>query len=64
MPVLARDWTVPLRGEVGLREYWEDDHKIEYDPDSFREELFQAGLDVKELVQAWGELWAVAEPHA
>jgi SAM-dependent methyltransferase len=63
VPVLARDWTVPLRGEVGLRQYWEPDHEIEYDPEGFRAELAEAGLDVTELVHAWGELWAKAEPR-
>lgn len=63
VPVLARDWTVPLRGEVGLRQYWEEDHEIEYDPDGFRAELAEAGLVVTELVQVWGELWAEAKPR-
>jgi SAM-dependent methyltransferase len=63
VPVLARDWTVPLRGEIGLREYWEDDHEIEYDPEGFRAELAEAGLQVTELVQIWGELWAATEPR-
>lgn len=64
VPVLARDWTVPLRREVGLPYYWEDDHRIEYDVDGFREELREAGLQVTELELVWGEIWAVGEPLA
>ena len=63
VPVYARDWTVPLKAEVGLRSYWDDDHEIEYDPDGFRAELSGAGLEVTELVLRWGEIWAVAEPR-
>jgi SAM-dependent methyltransferase len=63
VPVYARDWTVPLKREVGLPDYWDPDHEVEYDPQSFRAELGEAGLEVTELVQSWGELWAVAEPR-
>ena len=62
VPVLARDWTVPLRREVGLPYYWEPDHRIEYDPEGFRAELAEAGLRVTELDVVWGEIWAAAEP--
>jgi hypothetical protein len=63
VPLYARDWTVPLKDEVGLRAYWDPDHEIEYDERLFRDELAAAGLDVTELVLSWGEIWAVAEPR-
>lgn len=63
VPLYERDWTVPLKAEVGLIAYWDPDHKIEYDEATFRAELGEAELDVKELVQRWGEIWAVAEPR-
>jgi SAM-dependent methyltransferase len=63
VPLYARDWTVPLKAEVGLLAYWDPDHEIEYDPESFRSELAEAGLEVTELVLNWGEIWAVAEPR-
>jgi SAM-dependent methyltransferase len=62
VPVYARDWTVPLKQEVGLPAYWDPDHEVEYDPETFRAELAQAGLEVAELVLNWGEIWAVALP--
>jgi SAM-dependent methyltransferase len=63
VPVYARDWTVPLREEVGLSPFWDPDHEIEYDADSFRAELADAGLEITELVLNWGEIWAEAEPR-
>jgi SAM-dependent methyltransferase len=63
VPVSARDWTVPLRREVGLPSFWDPDHEIEYDPEGFRAELAEAGLEVTELILTWGEIWAVAEPR-
>lgn len=61
VPVYARDWTIPLKAEVGLPSYWDPDHEIEYDERLLREELGEAGLDVTELSLTWGEIWAVAE---
>jgi SAM-dependent methyltransferase len=63
VPVCARDWTVPLKAEVGLLDYWDVDHEIEYDVETFRSELGEAGLEVTELVQTWGEIWAISEPR-
>ncbi len=63
VPLYERDWTVPLKAEVGLSPYWDRDHAIEYDEQLLRDELAAAGLDVSELVQRWGEIWAMAEPQ-
>jgi SAM-dependent methyltransferase len=62
VPVYERDWTVPLRHEVGLLAYWDRDHTIEYVPETFIAELAGAGLHVVELEQRWGEIWALAQP--
>jgi SAM-dependent methyltransferase len=62
VPVLARDWTVPLRRELGLEHFSDPDHEIEYDEEGFRAELAEAGLRVTELKLVWGEIWAAAEP--
>ena len=62
VPVLARDWTVPLRRELGLPHFSDPTHFVEYDPDEFRAELAEAGLTVTELMLVWGEIWATAEP--
>jgi len=60
VPVLERDWVVPLRRELGLHYFSEPTHCTEYDPDGLRAELAEAGLEVCELRQVWGELWAEA----
>jgi 2-polyprenyl-3-methyl-5-hydroxy-6-metoxy-1,4-benzoquinol methylase len=62
VPVLERDWTVPLQKELGLPYFSEPTHVIEYDPDSLRAELAEAGLEVVDLKQVWGELWAEVRP--
>jgi hypothetical protein len=62
VPVLARDWTIPLRQEVGVSYFSDPGHFVEYDPESFRRELAEAGLRVSELILIWGEIWAAAEP--
>lgn len=63
VPLYERDWTVPLKAEVGLPSYWDADHETEYDEASFRNELAEAGLDVPELLVRWGEIWAVGVPR-
>ena len=62
VPVLDRDWTVPLKQEVGLPHFSDPGHHVEYDADGFRAELEAAGLDATEVVLIWGEIWASAEP--
>jgi len=63
VPLYERDWTVPLKAEVGLPSYWDPDHETEYDEESLRAELDQAGLATSELLVRWGEIWAAAVPR-
>jgi SAM-dependent methyltransferase len=60
VPVLDRDWTVPLREEVGLPHFSDPEHKVEYDPDVLRGELDAAGWVMGEPTLVWGEIWAEA----
>ena len=60
VPIHARDWTVPLREELGLPHFTDPTHFVEYDPEGFRAELAEAGFDVTELIMTWGEIWATA----
>jgi ubiquinone/menaquinone biosynthesis C-methylase UbiE len=62
VPVLKRDWIVPLRKELGLRYFSEVTHVTEYDRDQLASELGAAGLEVYELIEVWSELWAEARP--
>lgn len=63
VPSEERDWLVPLRKELGLRHFSDPTHETEYTVDQLRRELGEAGLALDELVQRWGELWAVAVPE-
>jgi SAM-dependent methyltransferase len=60
VPVLERDWTVPLREEVGLQHFSDPEHKIEYDPELLRDELRSAGWKMGEPQLVWGEIWVEA----
>ena len=60
VPVLDRDWTVPLRRELGLPYFSDPEHEVEYDVDLLREELSGAGWVMQEPLLAWGEIWVEA----
>jgi 2-polyprenyl-3-methyl-5-hydroxy-6-metoxy-1,4-benzoquinol methylase len=64
LPRSDRDWLVPLRQELGLPYFSDPTHETEYTVDQLYAELGEAGLKVEELVQSWGELWAVGRPTA
>jgi 2-polyprenyl-3-methyl-5-hydroxy-6-metoxy-1,4-benzoquinol methylase len=63
VPVLQREWTVPLRQELGLPHFSDPTHELEYDPETLASELGEAGLDVASLRLVWGEIWAEARPQ-
>lgn len=60
VPILDRDWTVPLRREVGLPHFSDPEHKVEYDPQLLRDELAEAGWEMGEPQLVWGEIWVEA----
>ena len=60
VPTLDRDWTVPLRREVGLPHFSDPEHKVEYTPDLLRAELEEAGWKMGEPRLVWGEIWVEA----
>jgi SAM-dependent methyltransferase len=60
VPVLAREWTVPLRQELGLPHFSDPEHEIEYDPNLLREELAAAGWAMGDPQLVWGEIWVEA----
>ena len=59
-PVLDRDWTVPLRKEVGVPYFSDPEHEVEYDVDVLRRELAEAGWRMHEPIIRWGEIWVEA----
>jgi SAM-dependent methyltransferase len=60
VPALQRDWTVPLRQEIGLPHFSDPEHKLEYDPELLRAELAEAGWEMGEPKLNWGEIWVDA----
>lgn len=64
VPMLERDWTVPLRRELGLPYFSDPEHEIEYDVDLLRGELREAGWEMGAPILRWGEIWAEARPAA
>jgi SAM-dependent methyltransferase len=60
VPVLDRDWTVPLRRELGLPHFSDPEHKVEYGVELLRGELADAGWDLGTPILVWGEIWAEA----
>jgi SAM-dependent methyltransferase len=62
VPVLERDWIVPLRRELGLPYFSDPEHEVEYDLDLLRDELSASGWALEEWRLVWGEIWARATP--
>jgi SAM-dependent methyltransferase len=60
VPVLERDWTVPLRRELGLAHFSDREHQVEYDPRLLCEELAEGGWQMGEPLLVWGEIWVEA----
>jgi SAM-dependent methyltransferase len=60
VPMIDRDWRVPLRQELGLFAYSDPTHFTEYTRASFEAELAAAGLTICHLQVNWGEIWADA----
>jgi hypothetical protein len=60
VPTIDRDWTVPLRQEVGLAHFSDPEHQVEYTPELLRAELAEGGWSMGEPKLGWGEIWVEA----
>jgi SAM-dependent methyltransferase len=60
VPMIDRDWRVPLRRELGMYYFSDPTHCTEYTRESFEAEMGEAGFAVGELRINWGEIWAEA----
>ncbi len=58
VPHFEREWQMPMRKELGVNYYSDDDHKIEHTLAEFRAETAAAGLEIAEILTPWGEIWA------
>ena len=64
VPAETRDWSVPLRRELGLPYFSDPTHFVEYTEETFQKEMEEAGLEVREMISRWGELWVEVAPRA
>jgi SAM-dependent methyltransferase len=64
VPMIDRDWRVPMRREVGLPHFSDVTHCVEYTRESFEAEMANAGFAVRHLQVNWGEIWAEVSSHA
>lgn len=60
VPMINRDWTVPLRKELGMPYLSDPSHFLEYTRDGLQAELKSAGLIVESVETVWGEFWIQA----
>ncbi|MEX2400663.1 MAG: class I SAM-dependent methyltransferase [Rhodothermales bacterium] len=58
VPLIERDWRVPLKKELGIEWRLDIDHKTEYTLESFAEEVVASGLTITHQEVRWGEVWA------
>jgi SAM-dependent methyltransferase len=58
VPLFEREWQMPLRRELGVNYFSDDDHKIEHRLEEFYAELTSADLQAVETLTLWGEIWA------
>lgn len=58
VPLVDRDWLVPMAKEVGVQHFSDPTHFTEYTASSFVSEMNQSGLKVDYMSTRWGEIWA------
>lgn len=63
VPLFERDWQMPLRKELGVNYFSDEEHFIEHRLEEFRNELSEATLVIEEMQTLWGEIWAATRPN-
>jgi ubiquinone/menaquinone biosynthesis C-methylase UbiE len=58
VPLVERDWRVPLKRELGMEWRLDPTHETEYTLESFAEEVAVAGLCISHQEIHWSEIWA------
>jgi SAM-dependent methyltransferase len=58
VPMIDRDWHVPLRQELGLFHFCDTTHFVEYTRETFAAEMRDAGFTIADQQINWGEIWA------
>lgn len=63
VPMIDREWRIPLRKELGLLYFCDNSHQTEYTKESFEREMAEAGFAISHLQINWGEIWAEVRPE-
>ena len=58
VPMFERDWQIPLRKELKIYYYSDEDHKIEHTIQEFKKEIENCNLQITYMSTIWGEIWA------
>lgn len=61
VPMIDREWIVLYKKELGLEYRLDKTHCIEYTLKQFKDELAQAGIQIKKTKITFGEIYAVCE---
>lgn len=61
IPDFKRSWFLPLKKELGVNYFSDDEHFIEPSFEEFKNEVEAAGLKVAETKFLWGEIWSVCQ---
>jgi len=57
VPMFERDWTVPLKKELGVDWRLDRTHHTEYTEEQLLREIAESGLVLQEMIVRWGEFW-------
>jgi len=58
VPMFERDWQIPLRKELQINYFSDDDHKIEHTIEEFKKEVETCDFVITYITTIWGEIWA------
>ena len=58
VPMFERDWQIPLRKELKINYFSDDDHKIEHTIEEFKKEIETCDFVITYMTTIWGEIWA------
>ena len=62
VPMLARDWIVLYKKEMGVEWRLDKGHFTEYTLETLKAELFDVGYNIENYSIQFGEIWAVVKP--
>ena len=58
IPMFERDWQIPLRKELQINYFSDNDHKIEHTVEEFKKEIETCEFVITYMTTIWGEIWA------